>query len=229
MNDTAVDKISSVYRDLFRKHGYSPKSLGWDKGKQFLRFHQLTSDWDMNDARILDVGCGFGDFINYLHHTNIADFSYTGIDLVDEFIAEGKQRYAADKIFMIQGNFLTLKIEDSFDYAIASGTFNLKMDGIDEYDYIYQNMKKMFALSSRAISIDFISDKVDYAYRHNFNSSPEKILSMAYTLSKNVILRNTYFPFEFSITIYKDDSFRKETTTFNGVEVKLAWLSENTI
>jgi SAM-dependent methyltransferase len=218
-----------LYKKLYNNHGYSPKSLGCSKGKQFLRFHQLTTDWDMNGVSILDVGCGFGDFIKYLDFQGIANYSYTGIDIMEEFIAEGRKRYSADNVSFLHGDFLDHDFEDNYDYAIASGTFNLKMDGVDGYDYIYKNMTKMFALSTRAVSIDFISNKVDYAHGHNFNSSPEKILSMAYTLSRNVLLKNTYFPFEFSITIYKDDSFRKETTIFTEVEQRMAVLVENSL
>lgn len=223
--NTANDEIIGAYQKLYHQHGYSPKSLGWDKGKQFLRFHQLTSDWDLSGASILDVGCGFGDFIKYLRFLNTSDYSYNGIDMVGEFISEGKKLYSDENISLIQEDFLAYKFNDTFDYAIASGTFNLKIKGVNGYEYIYKNMKKMFELSSKAISIDFISDKVDLSYEHNFNSSPERILSMAYSLSRNVILKNSYFPFEFSITIYKNDSFKKETTIFTEVEKKMAWLA----
>ena len=212
------------YQELYTQFGNSPKSLGWHKGKQFLRFHQLTSDWDLNNSSILDVGCGFGDFIKYLSFLSANDYQYTGVDIVDEFIVEAKKYFNQENIDFIKADFLPLEMQKSFDYVIASGTFNFKIEGINGYDYIYQNMKKMFAMSNKAISIDFITDKVDIVHPHNFNSSPEKILEMAYSLSRNVILKNNYFPFEFSITIYKNDSFRKETTIFSDIEKKLEWI-----
>lgn len=217
-------KMIDSYRQLFKQHGYSPKSLGWDKGKQFLRFHQLTSDWDLQQSSVLDVGCGFGDFNKYLQLLKIDNYSYLGIDVVEDFIIEAKKHYSDKKIEFVHLDFMDLKSEQRFDYAIASGTFNHKIDGVDGYDMIYENMRKMLEYSNRAISIDFISDKVDYRHEHNFNSSPEKILTMAYGFSRNVILKNNYFPFEFSITIYKDDSFRKESTIFSEIEKKMAWL-----
>lgn len=220
-----LKKTAESYQRLFEEHGYSPKSLGWDKGKQFLRFHQLTSDWDLADASLLDVGCGFGDFNNYLALLDISTCRYTGIDMVPEFIAEGEKRFSSSQANFVEGDFLNFDFTDQFDFAIASGTFNLAIEGVDGYDYIRQNMEKMFELAKVAISIDFISDKVDYQHEHNFNSSPEKILSMAYGFSRNVVLKNTYFPFEFSITLYKDDTFRKETTTFTGIEEDFGWLS----
>ena len=124
------DKVIDTYRRLYSVHGYSPQALGWDKGKQFLRFHQLTSDWDLTGASILDVGCGFGDFVNYLRFMNIQNYSYTGIDLLGEFIAEGKRRYSSPQATFLQAAFEDYDSPSTFDYVIASGVFNLKVEGI---------------------------------------------------------------------------------------------------
>lgn len=214
----------TLYQKLFNEHGYSPKSLGCSKGKQFLRYHQLTCDWNLDDANLLDVGCGFGDFNKYLKLLNICNYNYTGIDIMDDFIFEGKKRYSQNNVDFIIGDFINLELEDKFDYAFASGTFNLKLEGIDGYDYIYKNMKKMFDLSTKAIALDFLSDRVDYKYDYNFNSSPLKILEMAYSLSKNVILKSNYFPFEFAVIINKNDDFKTDKTVFDEVEKRLEWL-----
>lgn len=218
-----INSSNQFYRQLLKDHGYTPMALGL-KGEQLLRFHQLTSDWDLNCSSILDVGCGFGDFNKYLQFLNVKDCSYTGIEVVKEFFDEACKRYSGDSIRFCNEDFLGKTDLGQFDYAFASGTFNLRIEGIDEYEYVFTNMKKMFSHSKKAIAIDFLSDKVDYSHSWNFNFSPEKILSLAYQLSRNVSLKNTYFPFEFSIIIHKDDSFRKETTIFTTVEEKFKWL-----
>lgn len=51
------DKLISDYRKRFAEYGYSPKTLGWVKGKQDIRFSILTSQWELEGKRILDVGC----------------------------------------------------------------------------------------------------------------------------------------------------------------------------
>ncbi len=217
-------QIVESYQRLFAVHGYAPSALGWDKGKQFLRFHQLTSNWNLAGASILDVGCGFGDFVGYLRALNIEAGAYVGIDLVGEFIAEGQRRFGSERVTFVKTSLEDFAPASSFDYVIASGTFNLKLEGIDGYEQIRESLGRMFRLSRLALSADFISDKVDYAYEHNFVSAPETILSMAYGLSRNVVLRNDYFPFEFCVTIYKDDSFSRDTTTFSATEKRLAFL-----
>jgi len=55
--DVVVDRYSS----RFQKYGYSPKTLGWDKGKQDLRYQMLFREFSLEGKSILDIGCGFGD------------------------------------------------------------------------------------------------------------------------------------------------------------------------
>ena len=220
----AHSQIVESYRRLYAEHGYSPKALGWDKGKQFLRFHQLTSSFSLQGARLLDVGCGFGDFVGYLRAMNIEGCAYTGLDLVEDFIVEGRRRFGASGATFVHSSLEDYVPSSRFDCVIASGAFNLKLEGIDGYENIRGALSRMFALCDVAVSADFLSDRVERAHAHNFNSSPETILNIAYGLSRNVVLRNDYFPFEFSVTIFKDDAFRKETTTFRVTESRLPFL-----
>lgn len=216
------ENIQNSYKQLYDLYGKSPKALGWDKGKQFLRFHELTSLWQLKGSSILDVGCGFGDFIQFLKLREIDIFRYHGIDLVEEFLIAARKAHSGPQNTFRRGDLLSLPFGEQFDFCIASGTFNLKMEGVDGYDYIESNLRKMFDLSRVGIAADFLTDRVDYKHPHNFNSSPEKILSIAYSLSRRVVLRNDYFPFEFAVVIYKDDTFRKENTLFSSVATELS-------
>lgn len=209
-----LNPMIDYYNNLYQEHGISPDALGWHKGNQFLRFEQLTFMWNLHKRSILDVGCGFGDFIKFLKKKGIDEFSYIGVDVMPDFIKEARKIYQTENVSFIHDDFINSQNIRKVDYAIASGTFNYNMDASNGYDYIYENMKKMFELSNIAISIDFLSDKVDYTYKHNFNSNPAKILDMAYSLSRRVLLNNSIFPFEFSITIYKNDSFNKKNCVY---------------
>lgn len=216
-NNKMIDTIN-LYKGLYSKHGFSPEALGCTKGKQFLRFHQLTHKFDLNNSSILDVGCGFGDFTRYLNASSVKNYNYVGVDIMMEFIELAKANNGNENAEFILGDFQEIDFKKRFDFVIASGIFNSKISGVDNYDFIWSSMVKMYELCDKAISIDFLSDRVDFSHEFNFNSSPEKILTFAYNLSRNVILNNSYFPFEFSVTIFKDDSFNPETTTFRDYE-----------
>lgn len=215
MNQTE-DSIAvyDYYNARYQKYGYSPKTLGWDKGKQDLRFSVLTSEYDIQGKRILDIGCGFGDLNGYLERKGY-QYEYCGIDLTEVFLNEGKKRYPGKKFLL--GDFLEYDFHEKFDYAVASGIFNIKFGedhDLTNYEFIEKSITKALDLVKDGIAFDFLSDKVDYRYEHTFHSDPSKILDFAYQHSRNVLLRNDYMPFEFSLFIFKDDSFEKSDTTF---------------
>lgn len=222
MNKEFNDFNSNYYLGLFKKYGVSPKSLGWNKGKQFLRFDQLTKDYNLDNRSFIDVGCGFGDFASYLKtNDSLQNISYLGIDLIDEFIQIAEDSHKEDNFKFINGDFLETNFKDKFDYAISSGIFNLTNSFDSNYDMIRIFIEKMLLCCTKSISIDFLSDQVDFTHDHTFHSNPSKILSIAYEFSRNVSLSNDYFPFEFTLRINKDDSFNKNTTIFNTVIEKM--------
>ncbi|MBO5975146.1 MAG: class I SAM-dependent methyltransferase [Paludibacteraceae bacterium] len=203
--------IKSFYRTRYNQWGCSPKSLGWDKGNQSVRFDVLTSHYSFEKKTVLDIGCGFGDLVNVLEK-KASCFEYTGIDLSDDFVQRATQLHPDCEFF--QQDILSFAPQKMFDYAIASGTFNLKLQGVDQYEFIEEVIKKTLQLCTDGFAFDFLSDKVDYRKEETFHYSPERILSIAYKYSRNVMLRNDYMPFEFSLFLSKDDSFEKHDTLF---------------
>lgn len=214
MTTIAEEGLIAYYSNLFENHGLSPKSLGWTKGNQFVRYQQLTANLNLKDKSFLDVGCGFGDFISYLHHLGVENFKYTGIDIFEEFLIEGAKIHSGNNIEFIKGNFLTTKFKKKYDYVIASGTFNHRIEGCDQYEYLRQFLTKMFSHADKAISADLLSNKVDYSHEHNFNYCPSRVVEIGYSLSNRILLSNIYFPFEFSLTVFKDCRIEKQKSIF---------------
>ena len=214
LNENDLNRMVELYENRFCKYGYDPKSLGWVKGKQALRFSILSSMEDLNGKSILDIGCGFGDLFDFLSK-RFSGIQYCGIDCTSSFIAEARKRYDAENAVFVVDEFLSAQVK-KYDYVIGSGIFNYKLINQRNYDYIFNVMTKALKLSKYGVAFDFLSDKVDFKkYEINFHSDPAKIIDFCYKLSRNVVLRNDYAPFEFSIFIAKDDSFDLEHTIFN--------------
>jgi SAM-dependent methyltransferase len=212
MHNEDICATQERYSSRFAKYGATPKALGWDKGKQDVRFDVLTSLYDFSEKSVLDIGCGFGDLLSVLNE-RASHFSYTGIDIVDDLVGHAKKVHP--EFMFISGDFISYDFNQEFDYCIASGIFNHKLMFQDSYDFIYQAMQKALQVARDGFAFDFLSDKVDYMHEHTFHSSPSKILDLAFTLSRNVVLRNDYMPFEFSLFIFKDESFSVEDTLFS--------------
>lgn len=169
MNKNDENKIVNEQNSRYEKYGYSPKVLGWDKGKQDLRFSILTSQYnDFQGKRILDVGCGFGDFKLFLDKKiSSSSYSYTGIDLNENLIQLAKEKFENGEFYA--GNYLNFEPEEKFDYAVSSGMFNYRFDTEGANDkFIYDCMKKTFELCNEGFAFDFLSDKVDYRYEHAY-------------------------------------------------------------
>jgi SAM-dependent methyltransferase len=214
LSDHDRNLLLERYGERFRDFGYSPKSLWWDKGKQGIRFRVLTSHYDFRNKRVLDIGCGFGDLNNTLRKRSANKYDYYGLDLVQEFVEVARGLYGTPRVRFACGDFLSVAFEEEFDYAIASGIFNFKLSGEDNYDVIDSAIRKALSVCRDGLAFDFLSDKVDFRHAHTFHSSPERVLSIGYKYSRNVLLRNDYMPFEFSLFVFKDASFAVEDTLF---------------
>ena len=95
------------YHDRYCEFGYSPKSLGWGKGKQDIRFDILTSLYDCRNKTVLDIGCGFGD-LNITLEQKFKSYRYLGCDLCEDLVAEGRKRYP--NAHFLVGDFLELSL-----------------------------------------------------------------------------------------------------------------------
>lgn len=210
-----LDTISR-YQSHYERYGYSPRSLGWDKGKQDIRFDILTRFFSLKGKRILDIGCGFGDLNKCLQSHYGNDYIYLGIDLVESFIHEAQERYSSTRVNFKCCDFVSSwDLLGEFDVVVASGIFNHKFTHADNKIFVADVIKKSFALAAEGIAFDFLSDRVDFMHPHTFHSSPEEVLSLGYSLTRNVVLRNDYFPFEFAIRLLKNDSFSVDDTIFD--------------
>ncbi len=212
---TEQDAIIERYSRRFEEYGYDPKTLGWDKGKQQIRFTILTSQYDFRGKKVLDIGCGFGDLNQVLEQRVGWEYEYRGVDLVPVLMEKAKELYPAENISFSCADILAENFTGDYDYAVASGLFNTKFKDFSNYDFIEAVMHKGLSICRDGLAFDFLSDKVGYQNSHSFHSSPERILSMAYKHSRNVVLRNDYMPFEFAVFINKDSSFKTEDTIFN--------------
>ncbi|MCH7532044.1 MAG: class I SAM-dependent methyltransferase [Gemmatimonadetes bacterium] len=208
-----VELTRQRYRQRYEDHGYSPRTLGWNKDRQAIRFQSLSSLFDLKDASVLDIGCGFADLYTFLKDNDQAPADYLGIDLVPELTEEAIRRLAGEPISVRCGDFLAEDIPP-VDFAFASGVFNHRFAQGDNEAFIEAVMRKAARVCRQGFAFDFLSDRVDRRLEHTFHSSPERILEIALNLSRRVVLRNDYLPFEFSIHVFLEDGFDPERAVF---------------
>lgn len=201
------------YSERYERLGRNIKTLGWGtKEQQEYRFRQtLDNNINFKNKIVLDIGCGFGDYYNYLNINNIKIKKYIGFDINSDLISEAKKTYQNDISTFEVENILNTKKTNIADIGIMFGVlnFNLK-EKMNNFEYSKKFITKAFALVTDVLIIDFISTNVvseypkeDFIYYH----SPIQMLEFALTLSNNVVLKHNYSPIpqkEFMLFIYKD-------------------------
>lgn len=211
MNPKEVEETIVRYNKRFDQFGYSQKALGWEKERSNLRFHILTSMWNFKNTSILDFGCGFGDLYQFVQAgKKNANILYTGIDINENLIAIGKQKFSQAEF--IAGDILKINFKKKFDFVLSSGVFNFKLK--NNIQFIKNSFSKFNEISSKGFAVNFLSDKVDYKLEHTYHANPSEILDLAYKYSNNVILRNDYMPFEFTIFVQKDIEIDENKTVY---------------
>ena len=196
-NDFA--SLISLYTERMQKYGVCQEALGWLKNRANLRFEILCSLWNLNHASILDVGCGFGDFYGFLRKRGVEGFSYLGVDINPALIDVAASLYP-DARFEV-ANIAEAHLPESFDYGFASGLFNDKLD--DNAAFVRQSLDMLHARCRRGFAANFLSDRVDYFPEHTNHANPAVILDICYHYSNNIVLRNDYMPYEFTVFVNK--------------------------
>lgn len=190
--------IYNHYTELFKVNGITPAALGWPKGRQNLRFKVMSEIGIINNSEILDVGCGFGDLLSYFKSKRI-DVKYTGVDINPLFLEVAKNKHPFANFF--HRDIEINKFKKKFDWCFAIGTTNMKAN----YKYIEKLLGEMLKISKKGVAMDFMSSYVDFKKPESSHFDPEKIFKIAKKLSKRVVIRHDYLPFEFCVYIYKND------------------------
>jgi SAM-dependent methyltransferase len=205
------DKAETTERYLarWRLYGYDPRTLGWNKDCQWVRFAAAFEGLQEDEySSILDIGCGFGDLLQFLRLRGWAG-RYIGVDLVPELIREAAARHANDPdAEFVSDDGESYAPAQPCDLAIAVGVFNHRVKQ-GNLDFIRAMVGRMWQSSSRVLVCDFLSTSSDVERRQPnlYYADPQEIFALASSYSRRIQLHHAYMPFEFQVKIWRDDSF----------------------
>lgn len=186
--------------------------LGWaascfiDADAQFLSYKTISKYLLFDKASLLDVGCGQGDFLNFIYKNKLNEkiTRYKGIDVSDKMIEHASKKYS-DKFFS-QDNFLSEKKYD-FDISIAVGTFNIRCfdEDQDQINYLKNNIKKMYESSKSSCALTILSHHgYEEVKKDNrlFCYEPWEVLQYCFSLTDSVIIDHASLPAEFILVLH---------------------------
>lgn len=190
------------YQRLFIEHGASHGTLNWGSREgQQLRFKVLAEIASLDGKRILDVGCGLGDFAGWLLKKKI-NADYTGIDLTPELVEQAKITFPGMKF--LQGSILDefLLNEMEFDYVFASGIFYTYSEGRDAW--LKSAVARMWQLCRRGVAFNSLSAWAENQEPGEFYADPGETIAFCRSLTPWVTMRHDYHSRDFSIFMLRE-------------------------
>jgi ubiquinone/menaquinone biosynthesis C-methylase UbiE len=195
------EQTLSFYNKLFREFGDTFESLNWGslRGQQ-LRFKILSEIGSLEGKRILDVGCGLGDYARWLSSNQI-NVVYTGIDLSDGLVNCARTRHPS--LEFIQGSILDESILQgrSFDFVFASGIFYTYTSG--RVAWMNRVIEKMWSLCVEGLSFNSLSTWSQSHDLGEFYADPVETISFCRLLTPLVVFRHDYHPRDFTLYLRK--------------------------
>lgn len=202
-----LDDINNYYTEKIRSHGATSKGVDWNgEESQFLRFYQLSKiyldDKDrISQASLIDLGCGYGAYLEFL--TEIKEvFDYYGVDISKDMISQAQLKYP-DFYFSE-----SLKDIPVCDYLLASGIFNVKQDAEKNewLEFIYSTLTEMNNSCKKGFSFNLLTSYSDKGFMRDYlyYANPLDIFDYCKkNFSKNVALLHDYNLYEFTILVRK--------------------------
>jgi len=216
------DRLDHVqrYEKRLQEFGYSPATLGWGvNGRQEVRFSVLAElALRMPGSSVLDVGCGFCDLYDFLDKRGWQG-RYTGIDIVPGLLEVALQRHPDLDVRELDITDDSASL-DEYDFVISSGALNGALPSGSNELHIEAALRSMHRRSRYATSVDFLSSYVDFQKPGAYHTDPSWALAAAKRLSRRVLLRHDYMPYEFSVFLFRDDSI-SERRVFQGFKTEL--------
>ena len=193
--------VKGFYEKLLEKYGYSIKSLDYrSETSQKTRFDIITQVGINDDCSLLDVGCGFGDYFNYLKQRGIKNVKYNGIDLTDKIVNVAKEKNPLANV--VQGNVLDLPDDKKFDYVVSLGVNGVKTG--DNWDNLTSVLDKMWKLCKKGIAYNAVSNFASEQDEQIYFVSPIRVIEhVMNNLTYKVVFRHDYMPHDFTIYVYK--------------------------
>src|ERR1700716_2949641 len=119
-----ITGVAAYYSAKLALHGATPQGVDWNgQASHDLRHRQFLRLLDgAMDASVLDLGCGYGDFLRFLRAEGFRG-SFIGYDVSAAMIAEATRLHGKDANCSWR---LGAEPAETADFATASGLFNVK-------------------------------------------------------------------------------------------------------
>jgi SAM-dependent methyltransferase len=206
-DSTHLKKIKNYFVEKLQTYGATFRGVDYNStDAQELRFFQLTKIIDASKKySLLDFGSGYGGMYDYLIRIG-HKLHYVGYDIAEPMVEKGRELHQDDPECIFTADIEKVPM---MDYAVVSGTFNMKVDMQDDdwTKVVIDCLHQMNDHASKGMAFNMLTKYSD----------PEKMRSDLYygdpcfffdyckrNFSRNVALLHDYGLYDFTIIVRKD-------------------------
>lgn len=207
MSDFRLGKVKNYFIDKLETHGANHRGVDYNSTEaQERRFHELTKVIDLSRAySLLDFGSGYGGLYDYLRHIG-HNLEYIGYDIAEPMIQKGRELHLNNPDCRFTSNLDEIPL---LDYAVVSGTFNMKLDiDFDAWTQIViESLKRMHEHSSKGMAFNMLTKYSDADKMRSdlYYADPCFFFDFCKrNFSHNVALLHDYGLYDFTIVVRKD-------------------------
>jgi SAM-dependent methyltransferase len=196
--------VAAHYETTLATHGTTARGVDWkDAEGQRLRHRQFLRLIECEpDASILDVGCGYGDFLPFLRAHGHRG-RYIGIDVAPAMVAAARASHGEgrDRAF-----HLGATSPESADYAVGSGILNVirGADPVAWAGYVNNTIENLAHTASRGFGVNMLSLNSDPERRRadlHYADPPTMLEAMIARYGRHVALLQDYGLWEFTLLV----------------------------
>ncbi|MBV9509031.1 MAG: class I SAM-dependent methyltransferase [Caulobacteraceae bacterium] len=204
-----LEAVASYYSGKLSEHGATPRGVDWkDAESQHVRHRQfLRLIEDDLDATLVDVGCGYGDFLPFLRGAGHRG-RYIGCDVSEAMIDAARRLHGegADRSFMVGPAPAGIA-----DYAVASGILNVMRPPSGEgwKEYVRATIDELAAAGRRGFAFNMLSLNSDPERRRadlHYADPPTVLADCITRYGRHVALMQDYGLWEFTVLVRQPSS-----------------------
>jgi SAM-dependent methyltransferase len=156
------------YLKRLRTFDLPENQVGWRSRKnQELRFQAFLDLGDLNQSKILDLGCGLGCFFQFLKDRD-GTGGYTGMDVLGMMVQKARLRFPETRFE--RRDILKNPPAEQWDYVFISGVFNHKVK--DNWAWMDQLVPAAFALARKGLAFNVLSSEAGWWDPELFYANP---------------------------------------------------------
>jgi SAM-dependent methyltransferase len=196
--------VATYYTSKLVAHGPTSQGVDWNGEQSQTQRHRqfLRLLGEEHEASILDLGCGYGDFLRFLRQQGFGG-AYIGYDISPEMITAARrvQGEGDDRLWRVGA-----VPQETADYAVASGILNVKGEvPLERWrEFVRETIDILARAARRGFAFNVLTLSNDPALRRSdlYYADPAEML--AYCLSRfgrSIALLQDYGLYEFTVIV----------------------------